>query len=322
MTPLQTLQAALQRQPADLTVWLAIADALEEEGQGERAEHTRLWLAEVASQFRLPTNPERRRELERQRVTLPLPEYTNSIGMRLAWIPPGKFLMGASRELDPNAYSYELGQYAHDEYEGSPRHEVTLTKAFYMGIHEVTQEQWAQVMGQVRGGGNFQFMNTPIYMINWHQAMEFCKRLSELPEEKEKGYSYRLPTEAEWEYACRGGGVEFSLYHFGNTITKDDANFDRNVGDLTEVGKYAPNAFGLYDMHGNVWEYCADTLRIYQDRSETDPHEPAGDARRVVVRGGSWRNDEDMCKSSNRIRTNGNITSIYAGFRVACDLKK
>ena len=308
MTPLQTLQAALQRQPADLTVWLAIADALEEEGKGVRAEHTRLWLAEVASQFRLPTNPERRRELERQRVTLPLPEYTNSIGMRFAWIPSGKFMMGDSFCDSYYAYCSQ-----------TPRHEVTLTKAFHMEIYEVTQEQWEQVMGsnpsRLRGS------RRPVEQVSWHQAMEFCKRLSELPEEKEKGYTYRLPTEAEWEYACRGGGVEFSIYHFGNTITSDNANYGRNFGETTEVGKYAPNAFGLYDMHGNVWEWCLDALRTYQDRAETDPRGPAEDAGRVI-RGGSYVNGDFSCKSSNRLQSHSNYTGRYGGFRVVCDLKK
>jgi formylglycine-generating enzyme required for sulfatase activity len=305
MNTLQTLQAALQRHPHDLLVWLAIADALEEEGQEEQEEHARLWIAEVASQFRLPTNPERRRELERQRVTLPLPEYTNSIGMRFAWIPSGKFMMGDSFCDSYYAYCSQ-----------TPRHEVTLTKAFHMEIYEVTQEQWEQVMGsnpsRLRGS------RRPVEQVSWHQAMEFCKRLSELPEEKEKGYTYRLPTEAEWEYACRGGGVEFSIYHFGNTITSDNANYGRNFGETTEVGKYAPNAFGLYDMHGNLFEWCLDAPRTYQDRAETDPHGPAEDSRRVI-RGGSCVHDDFICKSSNRLSSSINYTGQYLGFRVVCE---
>jgi len=307
MTTLQTLQSAMIRDPHDQSVWLAIADALEEEGQGARAEVVRLWLAEVAPEFRLLTNPERRRELEQQRVTLPLPEYTNSIGMRLAWIPPGKFLMGSSRELDIQSYEDE-----------SPRHEVTITKAFYLGIYEVTQEQWERVMGS--NPSRFKGARRPVERVWWGQAMKFCKRLSDLPNEKEKGYTYRVPTEAEWEYACRGGASEFSIYHFGDRITKENANLGNPVGETTEVGKYAPNAFGLYDMHGNVWEWCLDGERKYQDRAETDPRGPTKDAIRLI-RGGSWNTASVACASAYRRAIIPKTIIDSTGFRVLCEVK-
>lgn len=307
MTTLQTLQAAMMRDPHDLSVWLAIADALEEDGKTWQAKHARLWLAEVVPEFRLPTNPELRRAFERQRLSLPLPEHTNSIGMKFAWIPPGKFLMGTTIELDQYAYPEEM-----------PRHEVTLTKAFYLGIYEVTEEEWEQVMGY--NPSTFKRPRRPATCVLWRYAKEFCKRLSELPKEKEKGYSYRLPTEAEWEYACRGGNVEFSLYHFGNTITKKQANIGNKVGRTTNVGSYAPNAFGLYDMHGNVWEYCLDAPRTYQDRAETDPIGPTAMIPFPTVRGGSYL---DMgyrnFAASYRQQNDGHLYSH--GFRVVCEVK-
>ncbi|NBO92836.1 MAG: hypothetical protein EBV06_11090 [Planctomycetia bacterium] len=232
---------------------------------------------------------------------LPAP-VTNSIGMKFARIPAGKFMMGATKELNPNAYGAE-----------SPRHEVTLTKAFYLGIYEVTQEQWEQVMKN--NPSYFKGSRRPVENVSWHEAMEFCKRLSELPAEKEKGHLYRLPTEAEWEYACRGGASQFSIYHFGNTITKENANFNSDVGETTEVGKYAPNAFGLYDMHGNVWEWCLDGQRMYQDRAETDPRGPAEGANRVI-RGGSWLNMSSYCTASYRNTLVPDLRYCYVGFRL------
>ena len=213
-------------------------------------------------------------------------------------------MMGSTKELDPSSHDDE-----------SPRHEVTITKDFYLGIYEVTQEEYERVMGV--NPSQFKGRRRPVERVSWKEAMEFCKRLSELPEEKAKGHLYRLPTEAEWEYSCRGGVSEFSIYHFGNTITKANANFGRNVGQTTDVGTYASNGFGLYDMHGNVWEWCIDGKREYRDRAEVDPRGPMEDGSNRVCRGGGWGSSADGCRAASRHWSTPTYTNSFLGLRLA-----
>jgi formylglycine-generating enzyme required for sulfatase activity len=182
---------------------------------------------------------------------------TNSIGMQLAFISPGQFTMGSP--------STEAGRIGTEQ-----EHAVQITRPFCMGIHEVTQGQFQQVMGINPSQMNpqkrpeLQTIDTtrlPVDSVLWSEAVEFCRRLSARPEEQAAGRVYRLPTEAEWEYACRGGGS--TAYNVGQRLGSADANFKvaglPMQGQRTMiVGAFRPNAFGLFDMHGNVEEWCSD----------------------------------------------------------------
>jgi len=201
------------------------------------------------------------------------------VKLEMMLIPAGKFMMGSPAS--------EVGRV-----DNETLHEVTLTKPFYMGKYEVTQEQWQVVMGNnpsVTKGAKM-----PVTNVSWNDCQEFIKKLNA----KRNGF-YRLPTEAEWEYACRAGTK--TAYAFGDTITKDDAHWGAKqvVESLKGVGNYKPNAFGLYDMHGNVWEYCEDWKADYPEGAETDPKGAATGEHRVL-RGGSYANPESAARSSFR----------------------
>ena len=217
---------------------------------------------------------------------VPLPESADSIGMKFKLIPAGTFTMGDASGDD-------------DE---TP-HEVTLTKPFKMGVHEVTQAQYEQVMGV--NPSRFKGANNPVEMVSWEEAVEFCRRLSELPAEKAAGNVYRLPTEAEWEYACRAGTT--TKYSFGDDESElgNYAWSLENSGDKTHpVGGKKPNAWGLHDMHGNVSEWCQDCYGAYPIGSVTDPTGPAFNSTNSVhigigrrtVRGGSCVNSAGVCR--------------------------
>ena len=245
---------------------------------------------------------------------------TNSIGMQLVLIPPGDFLMGSPKS---DLASEESG----------PQHSVRITKPFYLGVYEVTQQEYEEVMADrpshfysdSLGGDKVEGINTsrfPVDQVTWGQAAEFCRRLSELPEEVSAGRRYRLPTEAEWEFACRAGTT--TPYSFGNIITLDQANISQPgaqedpqpLARTAEVGSYPPNAFGLYDMHGNVWEWCADGKRDYTKSPQTDPN--GGPSLHYVIRGGGWDFPAHFCRSDYRKEALAGY--VYFGFRVACDV--
>jgi formylglycine-generating enzyme required for sulfatase activity/outer membrane protein assembly factor BamB len=258
-----------------------------------------------------------------------LPTLTNSIGLKLALIPAGEFLMG-SPDSDKEATDDE-----------KPQHRVRSTRPFYLGVYEVTQEEYQRVMGsnpsffaptgtgkdKVAGRSTARF---PVEQVTWPSAVEFCRRLSQLPAEKQAGRVYRLPTEAEWEYACRAGTR--TAFAFGDALSSRQANFDGNypsggapkgpfLARPTEVGSYAPNAWGLYDLHGNVWEWCADWYgRTYYRESPTDdpPGPPSGSAR--VIRGGEWYGDARDCRSAFRYADLPTGVFYVMGFRVAMTL--
>jgi formylglycine-generating enzyme required for sulfatase activity len=198
-----------------------------------------------------------------------LPPLRNSIGIDLKLLPAGTFTMG------------EQGG-GSDE---TP-HEVTLTRAFYIGVYEVTNAQWERVMGSLPS--HWKEADRPVETVNWEEAIEFCRRLSALPKEEQAGRVYRLPTEAEWEYACRAGST--TRYFFGDNESEfgDYAWFRTNSGDQTHsVGKKKPNAWGLYDMHGNVFEWCNDWYGDYAKSAAAELSTPSMDSRRGC-RGGSW----------------------------------
>lgn len=188
---------------------------------------------------------------------------TNSIGMEFKPIPAGTFTMG----------------------EGDTAHQVTLKKSFEMGVFEVTQEQYEKVMG--KNPSKFKGANNPVEQVSWNDAVEFCRKLSELREENTAGHVYRLPTEAEWEYACRSGTS--TSYSFGNDKSElgEYAWYKDNSGEKTHpVGKKKPNAWGLYDMHGNVFEWCQDYYGQPSTDPATDPMGPKSGSDRVF-RGGA-----------------------------------
>ncbi len=254
---------------------------------------------------------------------------TNSIGMKLALIPAGKFLMGspadeAERDTDES------------------QHEVVITKPFYMGVYEVTQREYERVMPKnpsVFNSNNGGSPEHPVEQILWGEAAEFCKKLSQLPEEKSVGRVYRLPTEAEWEYACRAGTK--TAFHFGKTLSSAQANFNGHspyggadaggayLQKTAKVGSYKPNAFGLYDMHGNVAEWCSDWYdpEYYPHSPKQDPQGPpkgvvatgSGDFYHVV-RGGSWLDEGRGCRAAYRFRYMPSDRYRLVGFRVVCEL--
>lgn len=259
----------------------------------------------------------------------PAPTITNSIGMRLIRIPAGEFQMG-SADADPGSRDDE-----------KPRHRVRISRPFYMGVYEVTQGQFEQVMG-----ANPSFFSAaslpddapadvdrsryPVDGVTWHQATDFCGRLSALAAEKQAGRVYRLPTEAEWEYAARAGTT--TIFHYGDSLSSRDANFNGNypfgeaaagpfLNRTARVGSYRPNAFGLYDMHGNLHEWCADRFDrgYYAVSPEVDPPGPARGTSRVI-RGGDWYSDGRDCRSAFRYADIPDGTFYALGFRVVCDL--
>jgi formylglycine-generating enzyme required for sulfatase activity len=226
-----------------------------------------------------------------------LQPITNSIGMELKLIPSGTFTMG----------------------ENDDAHEVTLTKPFMLGIHEVTQTQHERVMGI--NPSKFRGADNPVDRVSWEDAVEFCRKLSELPAERAAGRVYRLPTEAEWEYACRAGKT--TDYSFGTDDSElvDYAWFGGNSGDRTHpVGGKKPNAWGLYDMHGNVWEWCQDRYGYYPSGTVTDPT-GATDGSLRVGRGGSWINPPEFCRSAyHRRGREPSFRNSLDGLRVALSL--
>lgn len=254
---------------------------------------------------------------------------TNAIGMRLVAISAGEFRMG-SPDSDKDG--------SEDE---KPQHRVRITQPFYLGAFEVTQAEFERVMGRnpsffapsgpgkdrVKGVDTQRF---PAEQIRWVDAVEFCRRLSEMPEEKKARRRYRLPTEAEWEYACRAGTT--TPYYVGNGLSSKQANFNGNhpgsdaakgpfLARTTQVGSYPPNAFGLYDMHGNVWEWCADWYGrgYYRESPVDDPRGPKTGSMRVI-RGGEWYADGKDCRSAFRYADVPTGVFYVMGFRVAMDI--
>ena len=236
--------------------------------------------------------------------------FTNSVGMKFVWVPPGDFQMGSTNK--------EKGR-GDDEIV----RKVALTKGFYFGVHTVTQDQWQAVMGE-----NPSFFkgekNLPVDQVSWDDCQAFCKKLSD----KDKK-SYRLPTEAEWEYACRAGTA--TPYHFGATLDTEQANYNGNFiygngkkgiyrEKTTPVGSFPANAWGLYDMHGNVWQGCNDWHGGYSGKDVTDPKGPKAGKDRVL-RGGSWGSHPIFCRSANHNFSAPDNRSEYYGCRVCFNVE-
>jgi len=197
----------------------------------------------------------------------------------------------------------------------SPAHEVTLTTPFHMSTHEVTQEQYQQVMGV--NPSHFKGPRLPVEMVSWEDAVAFCKKVSE-----KTGQTVRLPTEAEWEHACRAGTT--TMYYTGDTKADLDrvAWYGANSKETTHpVGQKAANAWGLHDMHGNVWEWCLDLGQEYcSPAAAVDPQGPS-DGQYRVVRGGSWHfDDAGYCRSASRLGYDPGYRDPRFGFRVVVEV--
>ena len=260
------------------------------------------------------------------------------ITMKLVLIPAGKFMMGS--KLSPAAVVEKFGGKAERHTCEHPRREVTISKPFYMGIHEVTQAQYRAVMGaetwmakpkpddkdKTKPGVKVKTKsgdNCAASWMTWYEAEEFCKKLS-----KKTGKKVVIPTEAQWEYACRAGSE--TVFCFGNDKSKlgEYCWYSENTSETSEkyahpVGQKKPNAWGLYDMHGNVWEYCRDFYGsdFYAKKNKVDPvNTTAGKSKTRAVRGGSWYNGPVHLRSAARNSWTGSTYRHYNyGFRVAIE---
>jgi formylglycine-generating enzyme required for sulfatase activity len=233
----------------------------------------------------------------------------NEVVLKMVYISAGAFMMGSP--------ATEAGQY---DYE-NPQHEVTVS-AFFAGKYTITQAQWQAVMSN--NPSKFKGEKRPVENVSWDMAVEFCGKLSQ-----QTGKKYRLLSEAEWEYACRAGTT--TEFHFGETITPDLVNYYGHYpyGNAPEglsrkkttyVGRFPPNAFGLYDMHGNVREWCSDRWHENYNGAPTDGScWESGTSEHRVVRGGSWDNYAVNCRSVDRNRLSATGHHKRIGFRVAVD---
>jgi formylglycine-generating enzyme len=223
----------------------------------------------------------RKREEERQELITkrikPLIEkkenFVTDNKLEMIWVKPGAFMMDSPvSEAMPDKDDIQ--------------HKVYLTKGFYLGKHEVTQAQWEQVTGN--NPSNFKAADRPVENVSWNDVVEFCKKLTENEKKAGRvpqGMSYQLPTEAQWEYACRAGTT--TMYSWGDSISSSNANYYGNEDATTPVGKYPANPWGFHDMHGNAWEWCTDWYTDYLSGPVTDPIGPVSGSLRVN-RGGSW----------------------------------
>jgi eukaryotic-like serine/threonine-protein kinase len=301
--PYRDLPAPFQSMdPGDEVGWLAVADWLEEHDQPQRAELVRLTHA-GGDEVRI-------RELLAAGVEPCLATVTVGLGhgadMKFAFIPPGTFVMG-SPPNEPERDDDEV------------QHRVTLTKGYFLGIYPVTQAQWQAVMGT--NPSEFKGGDLPVENVSWDDCGQFCEKLGE-----KTGKRFRLPTEAEWEYACRAGTT--TPFSFGETISTDQANYNGNStygngkeGEYrktsTAVSKFSANAWGMHDMHGNVWEWCQDWYddNYYRTSDNKDPQGPPSGTSRVL-RGGSWYGLPECCRAAARDWFGPGARDDYCGFRV------
>ena len=232
-------------------------------------------------------------------------------------IPAGSFLMGATSDLFTNE---------------QPQRRVSLTRSFEISSCPVTQEQYRKVMKKSRNSvdqdwdpepSHFDGDECPVDSVSWLDCVEFCRRLSERPESVSKGLVYRLPTEAEWEHACRANTT--TKFSFGD----DDRElilhgwFEQNARGRTQtVGQLRANPWGLHDMHGNIWEWCSDWYADYPHlEQDIDPEGPESGSLRSI-RGGCWYLFPDYCRASSRYRYHDQFRSAHVGFRIVRSVRK
>jgi sulfatase modifying factor 1 len=239
------------------------------------------------------------------------------LGLEMLWVKPGTFMMGSPES--------EKGR------SNETQHQVTLTDGFYLGKHEVTQAQWERVMGS--NPSLFKGADRPVEEVSWDDAVEFCKKLTETERRAGRlpaGMAYQLPTEAQWEYACRAGarsaysfgGVSGELYRYANYADRNtdydwsDKSHDDGFENTSPVGTYPANPWGFHDMHGNVYEWCADWYGDYPSGAVRDPVGPADGSSRVD-RGGSWIHTANLARCAYRYRTVPAYSITYLGFRLS-----
>ncbi|WP_345940593.1 SUMF1/EgtB/PvdO family nonheme iron enzyme [Nostoc sp. UIC 10630] len=281
---------------------------------------------DFVAQHRYPLDDRAKKELNKLQREYELKDedvveaklFTENLGdgvvLEIVPIRGGKFLMG-SPENEPERYSDE-----------SPQHLVTI-QPFFMGRYPVTQSQWAVVAGLKKINielnpepSYFKGANRPVEQVSWDDAIEFCARLS-----NKTGKTYRLPSEAEWEYACRAGTT--TPFYFGETITTDLANYNGNYTygagskgeyrqQTTDVGKFSPNPFALFDMHGNIWEWCQDNWHENYNKAPADGSPWMSDNDNRLLRGGSWGTDPRNCRSAYRGCDARDARGSRVGFRV------
>lgn len=238
--------------------------------------------------------------------------FRNSLGMEFVLIPAGTFIIGSPPD-EPYRNKDEV------------QHQVTISEPFYLQVTEVTLKQWMALMGRKLFGRRKGADNMPVVKVSWHDCMDFIRKLNALSE-----WSYRLPTEAEWEYVCRAGSS--TAYSWGNTIDCGKAMYSNNslkskecldsvrsrgltIDQPAPVKSYPPNAWGLYDMHGNVWEWCQDWYGDYPPSAKIDPLGPDSGTMRVR-RGGSWFKYGYSCRSANRNCAHPSSRYQTTGFRL------
>lgn len=315
MNTLDALLSGIVADPLEETRWLVLADWLEENDDPHRAELLRLHRKLLATCCEPDAHPERAAWQARVVALLgvgvvpcvPRHTLTLSGGVPLvgSFVPPGSFLMGGT-EFDSE----------------KPIHRVTLTDGFFLGVYPVTQAQWKAVMGTEPS--HFRGPNKPIESVSWDECQEFCGKLT--GHLNGRG-TVRLPTEAEWEHACRAGTT--THYHFGDVPSADVANYNgtytwngspkgKNRQTTTDVGSFPANPWGLHDLHGNVWEWCADEYAEYTGDDQTDPSRDIkqSDNSERVLRGGSWNYFPQYCRAARRRRDAPAYRRYDVGFRV------
>ena len=223
--------------------------------------------------------------------------YVNGLSFEMVYVEGGSFDMGATYEQCSDAYKDEC-----------PVHSVTLS-GYYIGKCEVTQELWEAVMGS--NPSTFKGAQNPVDDVSWYDCQEFVSILNSLT-----GRTFRLPTEAEWEYAARGGNQSSHYKYSGSDNIDDVAWYYNNSGSSTHaVGTRTANELGIYDMSGNVWEWCSDWYGGYSAGAQTNPQGPSSDSCRVL-RGGSWGNDARGCRVSNRNLSGPGNSNGHSGLRL------
>ncbi len=282
---------------------------------------------------------------------------TNSIGMKLVLIPPGEFDMGSTpeevtRAMEEGKMNNERRYFFERVPSEGPRHRVKISQPFYLGMYHVTQAEYEKVMGvnpsnfsgrpmdvslfkpalgdrrienrdhDAKKVAGMDTSRHPVEMVSWADAMEFCRRLSARPDEQATQATYHLPTEAQWEYACRAGTTTRWSNGDDEAVLGDVAWFKKTADGITHpVGQKRPNAWGLYDMHGNVLQYCADCYGpdFYEQSPAVDPVGPS--TRPFLSRGGAWCSTALRCRSAFRNAPSGGRLSA-SGFRVICALAR
>ncbi len=306
MNVLDGLLSGIVADPQEETRWLVLADWLEEFDDPSRAELLRLHRQLLPTCCHPDQNPDRS-ELQTRIVELILegvspcvPQKTivlpGGVVMTFSFIPTGSFLMGCN---DKKGSANE-----------KPMHRVTLTNGFFLGIHPVTQAQWKAITGA--NPSHFLGDDRPVEQVSRDDCQKFCQKLT--VHLMGRG-SVRLPTEAEWEYACRAGTT--TGYHTGDSeaALKKAGWYSGNSGDQTHpVGVLATNAWGLHDMHGNVWEWCRDRYGTYVGSDQADPQgRTKGDSR--VLRGGGWYGHPAGCRAACRHWSRPDVRDHGYGFR-------